>query len=72
MEYRRTDHQRQHRSLVVSINGVTIRAGYDLWTYFTPLPPTTDRFQRWRIDPSYKHRAVHIYPRFHVGVSINF
>ncbi len=55
------------------INGVTLRAGYDLWTYFNTIYMQQPvGFNVGAIDPSYKHRAVRIFHGFHVGVGINF
>lgn len=55
------------------IRGVTLRAGYDLWSYFNTIYMQQPvGFNVGAIDPSYKHRAVRIFHGFHVGVGINF
>lgn len=55
------------------IQGVTVRAGYDLWSYFNTIYMQQPvGFNVGAIDPSYKHKAVRIFHGFHVGVGINF
>jgi hypothetical protein len=55
------------------IRGVTMRAGYDIWSYFNTIYMQQPvGFNVGAIDPSYKHRAVRIFHGFHVGVGINF
>lgn len=55
------------------IQGVSLRAGYQLWSYFNTIYMQQPiGFNVGEIDPSYKHRAVRIFHGFNVGVSINF